>query len=463
MVPNLGNAQVEICLLKEMMEWFKRSKKSSGKSESEPNGRYGVFDQNANPISVHDHLSDAAESWKKETKNQGSIFDLENNRDVTPKPSLLKKILNWLRGKKCKKPVFDPEDFKSHPLKKEDMKMIEGLIAWPGKQRGSDFEPVPDPQNLMKFIEAVDKLNLPVFNISKKRWEKTQKLVPVKKMKRLVRKKTICIFEERTVNFTQAAVVSSIIPENEISLRRIQKISEIKRVSPKMNLALPGALLARRLLARQLMVIEYLKDEHQQRQVKESVPKEIVVDEPYLQEYQDFLEMAQEPKGQLLFILRDVSGSMNDNGCIGDYISAAVASVVVGRNINNSSLYFDAPFGTGGLLEEPTKSETINQKKELIEKFAQQFNGNSGTSIASALETAAQAIRSIAKPDDQPEILLITDGQDHLSAEDVYDIIKEDIILHTVLINHKNESLLQHSSTYVQLSGYGPEDLKLTS
>ncbi len=441
------------------------------KTESTPAmeiSRYCVFDEKGNPLASHFDFSEAIMQWRKETKKQGLIFDLTDLKNITPKPTLWERFIRWLKrwlkrilrkgqAEEKKIPFLTTGTLSKNtpPMGKKELGQVERFLRHAGKEKGGEISSANE-QRLLEYVVKLNAMDLPVYNIAKKRWEKTKKLVPIKKRRILVKPKKTTVFEEKTRILTKTERIPSVTPENDIELRRIRSITEIKRLIPRRILTLPREMFGRKLASHDLMVMEYEREEHSQQQLTESVPREVIVDEPFIEEYMDFMEVSQEPKGQLLYILRDVSGSMNGSSA---YIAAALAIAVIGRNLENSSRYSHRMFESA--LHDRTSGETKETKEKLIKTISREFFTGGGTNIRAALRTAVNEIREMANPADQPEILLITDGQDNFSANEIYELIGKDIILHSVLVNGRNESLQAHSSTYVQIEGDNPMSLQL--
>ncbi len=416
---------------------------------------YGVFNQNAEFVDSHFTFEDAKTSWESQTHQQGSIVDLETGKDVTDSDQTVwNKMLSWLKGKgrtRRTAPVLQPKDMApvtvTPPMSKATRREITQRVGrLPGVGEGESG--LLFKQLLMRLVNELNKLNLPVYEVAKKRREETEKLVPIKKFRRLMRQKEVTILEERDRITTHVIKTPSITPEDDVTLRPIRSITELKRVASRNMLALPREVLARKIVSRQLSVVQFLQDEIEEEVITESARKTIIVDEPYVEEYVDYLSVAVEPKGQLLYILADGSGSTRGYPA---HLVNAMALAVLGRNLDNTSRYFYRVFT--GKVHTRFVGNNPAQKRQLIQDIISAFCAEGGTDIRSALEVAASEIRREANEDDQPEILLITDGSDSFTADELFAIIGNDIILHSVIVNGSNSSLKQYSSTYVELYG----------
>lgn len=420
---------------------------------------YSVFDDNADQVANCYTPEEAKEALKEKAGLRGSIFNNQTGEEIEPKLDLIEKILRWLKnlGKKpCRKPVFQSDEEKPQvgPMSQEQIDRVLRIAG--SNPRSMNLE--QDENLLRTLLERINLMDLPVFNVAKKRYEETYQLVEVKKRRRKVRPTMVVVSEEKTTTVSKTSVVPSIIPAQDIDIRPIRTVSELRRLHPKTKLALPRWLLGRRLTSHELPVIDYLAEETSEETSSQIIRRRRIVDEPYIEEYMDTMEVAKEPKGQLLYILLDGSGSM---GGINAHIAAASALAVIGRHLEDTSRYLYRLFTS--TPEQRNDGMDKQGKENLLRVIVRDFSTDGGTDIAAALSTAASDIRAIASPDDKPEILLVSDGEDTVTADQLYSIIGEDIILHSVLVNNYNSSLQAHSSTYIELHAdeYDPENIRM--
>lgn len=422
---------------------------------------YSVFDDNADQVANCYTPEEAKEALKEKAGLRGTIFNNQTGEEVEPKLDLIEKITRWLKnlGKKpCRKPVFQSEEEKPQvgPMSQEQINRVLRIAG--RNPRSMNLE--QDENLLRTFLEQINLMDLPVFNVAKKRYEETYQLVEVKKRRRKVRPTMVVVPEEKTISVSKTSIVPSIIPAQDIDVRPIRTVSELRRLHPKTKLALPRWLLGRQLVSHELPVIDYLAEETSKETTSQIIRRRKMVDELYIEEYMDTMEVAKEPKGQLLYILLDGSGSMRN---VKSHMAAATAMAVIGRHLEDTSRYLYRLFTT--TPEQRHDGMDKSGKENLLRVIIQDFSTDGGTDIPLALSEAVKDIRAIASPEDKPEILLISDGEDTITAEQLYSIIGEDIILHTVLVNQSNSSLKAHSSTYVELHAYegAPEEIRMRS
>lgn len=191
---------------------------------------------------------------------------------------------------------------------------------------------------------------------------------------------------------------------DEVRNRQIKSLNELNRLVKK-EFALPKRYLNYRLISHQSPVRERVK---------------------------------REEKKQLLYLLVDCSGSM-DNGQrvakAGGVVFNRLKAVVEGE----AELYLR--FFDGGLYEE----KFVGSEKEAkdLMKVVQNNNYSGGsTSFDTAIRGALERIEEILKEgkSDRPQIVIITDGDDRFSITE-----KEfkGTILHSFLVDNDNESLRQ--------------------
>jgi uncharacterized protein with von Willebrand factor type A (vWA) domain len=171
------------------------------------------------------------------------------------------------------------------------------------------------------------------------------------------------------------------------------------------------------------------------------------VEELEVKEWTEQVEVAEEQQAQLLEIVLDVSPSMNGNSI---NMAIALALAVIGVHMDDDSRYIYRAFAD--YVSDAIHATTKAQKAALARALMTQDNDvGGGTNILKAITAAATDVRGIARASDRPEILLITDGSDRLSSEDVYRAVGNDVIMHVVVIGQSNYSLRERGSTYYEL------------
>lgn len=149
-------------------------------------------------------------------------------------------------------------------------------------------------------------------------------------------------------------------------------------------------------------------------------------------------------KKQALYLLIDVSGSMNG---MKNIYACGVSLAFVRQAIDEGSTYFLRFFD-----DDPHKLNTVESKED-AEKMAsilvkQPFSGG-GTSIQTAVLQAVKDITDSPEQFEKAEIMIISDG------EDTVRIDKDDlkgIKLHSTIINGRNDGLKNLSDTYLELN-----------
>ena len=148
-------------------------------------------------------------------------------------------------------------------------------------------------------------------------------------------------------------------------------------------------------------------------------------------------------KKQALYLLIDVSGSMGGDANI---YACGVALSLVRQAIEQGATYFLRFFD--GAPHELHKITNKEEAEEMCETLIRKPFTGGGTSISSAVRQAIQDIKADSKKFEKVEIMVITDGCDHvnLSKEEL-----KGIKLHSTIINGNNQDLKQISQTYLEL------------
>ena len=238
----------------------------------------------------------------------------------------------------------------------------------------------------------------------------------VDKISRTIRERDLDIFyvarkQESTDVYRRDEVLESVeLPDNEMSVKQMERHQEILKILPA-QWAYPDDIFNEKLLKKELQVRDY-----QSRRLKK----------------------------QALYILVDVSGSM-EGGC--DAYAAGTALSLVRQAVEEKSVYFLRFFDMS-----PKELITVTTKEE-AGKLADillncPFSGG-GTNINRALQKAVEDITTYPDKFEKMEIMLITDGEDHvtMSKKDL-----KDVKLHSVVLTNDNPPLKKLSDTYIMLN-----------
>lgn len=386
--------------------------------------RYVVLDSTDQQIGAHTELPNALEQWRGQTSSKGKVIDLKTGKDVTPK-------------------VYGASQQMDATQLREVMKAMNA-----GKDTGHADVGI-DTALVAKMLEQINKLKLPVFDISNitgKGNERPTRTVPITRRKVTIETSRKQVWREETGAPQPAGRMEVPYPTEEREVRSIRRPSEIRKVGPR-QLAHP--LFSERLARRTLPVEVYEEDiPGPPRVQKRRVWQE--VETPKIEEWTEEVEVTEDPQAQLLECVVDVSPSMEG---LGINLALATVGAVIGRHLDDGSRYFYRQFAT--VVGGSQKAATTAEKKKLLAWTVRQKGHDLGigTNIAGAVDAAARDVRAIATREDQPEVLLITDGWDTFSAEDIYRAVGDDVVLHTIVVGDaSNSSLKQHSSTYCELN-----------
>jgi len=388
------------------------------------NGRYVVLDKSGNQLESFGDKQAALESWRERTNESGSVIDTKTGEDITAK----------LKG-------F---------LTKDEMDEVLSCLG-SGLGRAEQRMLSIDPYLIRRLIEELNHLPIPVFNITNIKGnhdEMPKKTVEIKRREVTIEKVKKIVTVEGPGPKTVAGRQEVPYPTDEQEPRRIRRIGDLTRV-PASRLAMPRAMLDRRLARRELPMPVYEEEVPGEQTVrKRKVYQE--VEEPKVREWTEKVEISDEPRAQLLEIVLDVSGSMDGYPM---NLAIALVALLVGKHLDDGSRYFYRQFGSdiGKLHEALTSSGKRRFVKFLVEQKQEEVGW--GTNILGAITLAARDVLGAAEGEDQPEVLLVTDGDQAFGAESVYQALGSDVILHTVLVGlRENASLRKHSSTYYEIS-----------
>ncbi len=433
--------------------------------------RYEVQDASGSQVSESDSLADALQDWKEQTSSQGKIIDRATGNDVTPEPDDNGRYVvlsedgdqkgsfndrgraeqAWARLTDGNGRIIDMETReditpRKDQLAEQQLQQLVGLMGGSSTSRYSDF--LIDPRLVERYLKAINAMEVPAFdivNITGNGKNQPTKTVPVKRREVTIERKRIKVPVQHTGPPKPRGLVPVRYPGTETELRPLRSIGDIRRVRRR-DLAQPRALLRRRIATGDLRFVQQMEEVPGKPEVQTRLEwQEIEV--PRVKEWTDNVEVADEQQAQLLELLIDVSPSMG-----GPKVSMALAlaAAVIGRHIDDGSEYLYRLFASSvGRLH---KAKTPAAKRALLKEMTDWSEElNWGTNIEEALHKGAADVRARANKDMSPELLLITDGEDHISAESVYAAVGKDVVLHTVVLNSSNPSLFARSTTYMEL------------
>ena len=391
--------------------------------QSDDNGRYVVIDSDGTQAGSYDTLTEAERAWEGRTSRQGRIVDTQAGKDVTPRVS------------------------QRTTLSDQQLWQLRSRLAGKLFRRRNPL--YVDMDLVAQLAQPISRLPIPVFertNFEGLGLTQPKKTVPIKRREveiETVRKKVW--IEEKGLPRTSGRAFTR-TPTDEPEPVVLQDLRDVAKAHLR-DLAMPRPHLARQITNRQLLVPGYVDEVPG----KPAVQRRLVWrDEEQLtvREWEEQVEVNDEDSAQLLEILLDVSISMG-----GDNINLAVAlaAVILQAHFDDDSQYLYRQFALD--MGQSTYVQTPREKKSLL-KSLHKFDmniGNGGTDILGAVRRAAMDVRQRAQQGQTPEVLLITDGADEISVEDLALVLGRDVILHTVTINGGNESLRRHSSTYYEL------------
>jgi hypothetical protein len=435
---------------------FMRKPASPGRvdpKECPPN--FEVLDKDGKPVSLAWDEKNARRVWEEQLNQEGKIVHLETGEDHTPKKDpkvvrIAKKVWRWLksffRGPQARPLALavnekEDEEAAKVPFTNDDVNLLARLT---GRMTGN---PQSLDENLIcRILKQIIAMDLPIFKIAKKRMDDTVEIVPIKRTRRMVRQKEV---PDAIAIKEPASTVRkrSIVPEDDLEIDQIGDLSELRRVAPRHHLLLPKAILAKKLAERDLHVPRFVREEPEGPEKTRRVRITRTVDEPYLEDYIDQMTVRREPTAQLLYILWDGSGSMNGVKAI---LAAAVAIAVVRRGMDNQSRFFFRNFDA----EPGARSTAENrwEKEGLIRRIINESYTGGDTDIEKAVREAMADIHSVQDPDEQAEILVVTDGGSTVNSGLGADLTDAKITLHSVLIDGWNQELEQASNTCTKLT-----------
>jgi len=437
--------------------------------------RYAVQAANGQEASEHDSLSEAHEAWKRQTDSNGRIIDRRTGRDITPAPDndgryvvldkgdqqvgsfddLQAALEAWreVTGEQGRvvdvkrKKDITPRDSK---LSQEQLEVLQGMFA--GKGAASHQVLGIDPDTVASLIEQISRLPVPVFdrvNYDGRGKKQPTRTVPITRRKVEIVKVRRKVPVEVQGPRRPGGRIFVPYPTEEPELTQMRSMTDLRRV-PRGAFNVPPALLRRRIARKQLPVKTYVEEVPGPPTVKKRLMWQ-EFEEPKVNEWTEQVEVTEDEKAQLLEAILDVSGSMDGNKV---QIAVALMSTIVGAHLDDDSRYLFRRFANE--VGDATDADTPALKRKLITGLLDQEHYlGGGTEILLALETAARDVKRRAKRGQTPEILLISDGDDSFTSAELYRILGNDIVLHTVLVNGHNPDLKARSTTYYELWWFG--------
>jgi hypothetical protein len=442
--------------------------------------RYVVEDQAGKEKARSDSLAEAHKQWQKLTAQTGRIIDTDTGEDVTPEPDDTGRyvvldehdkqqvsfdgkksaLAYWqdVQGKKGR--VVDTEtgeDLTPQTAGYLSPEQLARAIRMVGASKDfRDNELGIDPRMIQEMMRQLNEMKLPIYDIANVvgRNHGPTKKVTIKRRKVTIEiKKEIVEIDVPVVN---APGGRRVVPwaTDDPELTRMRSMSEVTKISPR-QLAVPEALRNHRIAGREMMVNRF----HEEIPAEPTTKKQKVFQEkevPKVEEWEEELEVSDEARSQLLEIVIDTSGSMAGDSI---WLAIALAAVLIGKHLDDDSRYFYRRFETQ--VGKRRYAQSTEDKAKMIRVIVEQADKErlgGGTNITTAIRVAAEDVRDQAASGDQPEVLLITDGTDSVSIQDVYDAVGQDVVLHTANVGYfSNESLRDRSSTYMQLGWNGQQ------
>ena len=396
--------------------------------EKDDNGRYAVLDEDGDQIGTFNDLGVAEQVWETETDSEGMIVDTLNKLDVTP--------------------------YKGHLSDEEVQEAIRLVQGWGGKgfSRGYDrYRALTyvDADEVARLIPIINKLRLPIFELANAVGDSHNlptRSVTVTKREAEITYKDVEYFEDVPIDDPPTTFMPTPIPQDRTEIRPMREYGELGRVRP-IELAMPD--FERRYATLDLPIdedMEELPGDAPAKKVRRTRKEQTITP----REWEEEMEVTEEPRVQNLALVVDLSGSMG-----GPNINVAVAlvAVLITKHLHDESRYSFRWFAD--YVDSASTAESTRAKKQLIEfvldaRSHDQIGG--GTNILGGIEAAASDVRSMARSGEIPEVVVITDGDDwNVTAHSVYDIVRQDVILHSVMIGGQNAALRAHSTTYEQL------------
>lgn len=452
--------------------------------------RYEVRNEQGLKVSQADTLQEAHQQWQQFTDQQGRIIDAKTGDDVTPEPddkdryvvldadnqqlgsfgNIQLAVEHWRSETNESGKIIDVltrQELTAQHKGYLTQAQLDQALNMLGRQFTLGFTHLGINPELVRWMaKDLNRFKLPIFNVTNitgSNRNVPKETIPVTRREVIIEKVREVVEVEAPGPKSPSSKVEVPYPTDEQDIRHIRRVGDISRVSVS-RLVLPRPELERRLARRQLPMAVY----QEEIPGKPTVQKRKVwqeVERPKVREWTEQVEIAEEEKAQLLEIVVDVSPSMTAgqhdiSGVARINMAMAVAVLLVGKHLDDGSRYYYRQFA--GIVGELRKAETSAEKRHFLHFLVNQTEDRvgTGTNIRAAVNTAANDVRVNATRGDRPEILLLSDGDGEMSAEEVYEALGHDVTLHTVITNSMsgNFSLKSHSTTYYRL-GYNGQAL----
>ncbi len=398
------------------------------------------YDSDGNQQLVTKSFNAVMDAWR-DAGHKGSIIDLVTNEDLTPhgweafrmSEDELQALIDEVVTSSGYSTLYSPNATKVNP------QWVQRIVEW---LNGRPFKP------------------LDIANLATSGQTKT---VPLTKQ----REKTVIDVLPRpaTRSKTKTHRRRQAVPyvADDFDLAPVSRARHLLDLANPTELVMPedvlGTRYARKRLVRRTNVEETRETETKTWTV--DVPTEVPRTE--IESYTEEVEVPEDPQEQLLYAVVDWSGSMN-----GPSIHYAIAAlmVIIGCHRKDKSRYFYSPFGTemGPVLNGEGETGKLQLLQDVLSGRGTRDVGG-GTDVLMAIKAAARTIRKSMKSGDHPEILLITDCDSGLTAEQVRAVLGDDITLHTVSVGYGSgrDSLMRNSTTFTQLDpeyGLAPSSIQ---
>lgn len=438
--------------------------------------QYKVTNAQGQSIGQTDSLSEAQVQWLRQTQQEGHIIDTKTGEDVTPEPDddgryvVLDKdskqlasfrdrnaaLHYWRNATKESGSIIDTKTGEDITVELKggfltDQQLQDAVSHMYAQGIPEETMLSIDPQLVERMMRDINRLKVPVFdvtNIVGSNSQAPKKTVSIKRRKMTIEKVREIVTVDGSSQPKSLGRKSVPYPTELAEQKRIRDVKDITRVRPR-HLAIPRSLLGQRLANRELPMLDFQEEVQGTPVVKKRrIWQE--VERPKVEEWTEEVEVTDEARAQLLEFVVDISGSMEGPRI---NLAMALASLLVSKHLDDDSRYFYRQFASaiGGLRSAQTPSE----KRQLLHFFISQTRDDlgHGTNIQGAIQQAAEDVHAKATSGDRPEVLLITDGESPITAQEVYDAIGEDVTLHAVVVSEfsGNKALRQHATTYYRL------------
>ena len=396
-------------------------------------GRYAVLDEQGEQVGTFESFSAAEHVWNTQTHREGAIIDTLEKKDITP--------------------------FKGHLTDQEVEEALELVtrLGGPGftrsLRRDRFDETALDLDTVRRLIPVINKLQLPIFELANaqgSRFNLPTRKVKVTKREAVVDRQWRDYYEDVPIEEPPTSLLPSVTPQDHREVRPMRDFGEVVRVSP-LHTVMPD--FCERFARRELPVVEYQEEipgEVRTARMRKKRLEETIIP----REWEEIIEVTEEPRVQNLVVVCDLSGSMFwDDVPKNAEVAIALCVVLVTKHLDDDSRYGFRWFAD--YVDKLVSGDSRRSKEDLIE-FIMEASAKDeiggGTSIISGIETAADDVRKLTRSGDIPEVLIVTDGSDSVTAQEIFRAIGTDVVLHAVVINGDNEHLKHYSTTYAMIN-----------